>query len=370
HVRLAADKVLNPTGYGCADSGTPVDLLVPDGADGFTGLFVRHADHNPGSEMKARGLTVIWDFSANSGITKDTKVEIRAVGMRMIYVPRGPFYVGSGGLELFGLYQYTDGKQDFVPYRVASSNGIPTGKKPGQLWARGGEPPDGGEIPATFPMGYGAFYCMSDPVAPCEYAIFLNTLPAAEAEKRFFDDPPLAEGKGYVSRQGEGTNVTYVGGYRAKSHGLWNMCWADAAAFAAWAGLRPMTELEFEKAMRGFREPTPREQGYSFWGMNFGGGVYNSHPRLLVVTVGNTNSVLTYKGSHGLGSTVLPADWPRDDAVGIMVRGGQGATGVEPSYFCTSDRHGVNMDAERRPGTGVRLVRTAPIEADGQPSGD
>ena len=35
---------------------------------------------------------------------------------------------------------------------------------------------DGGEIPATFPNGYSAFYCMKRVMKGVEYAGFLNTL--------------------------------------------------------------------------------------------------------------------------------------------------------------------------------------------------
>src|SRR5262249_53007037 len=36
--------------------------------------------------------------------------------------------------------------------------------------------------------------------------------------------------------------------------------WPDVAAYAAWAGLRPITELEYEKAARGMdNQPTPGE---------------------------------------------------------------------------------------------------------------
>ena len=44
-----------------------------------------------------------------------------------------------------------------------------------------------------------------------------------------------------------------------------HLCWADAVAFAAWAGLRPMTELEYEKACRG---PGYAHHGELAWGQN------------------------------------------------------------------------------------------------------
>jgi len=43
------------------------------------------------------------------------------------------------------------------------------------------------------------------------------------------------------------------------------LSWMDGAAYTAWAGLRPYTELEFEKACRGTESPIPGEFA---WGNN------------------------------------------------------------------------------------------------------
>jgi len=40
---------------------------------------------------------------------------------------------------------------------------------------------------------------------------------------------------------------------------MFNLAWTDIAAFLDWAGLRPMTELEYEKAARGPRRPVREE---------------------------------------------------------------------------------------------------------------
>ena len=105
-VRLAADKVVNPTGFSQEKGGTPLDFIVPNGDDGFLGMFVRRAAEGKGA-LAARGVTAVWDFTANKGITKDTKVNMRAFGIEMVYVAEGPFYLGSGGVELNGFYMYT-----------------------------------------------------------------------------------------------------------------------------------------------------------------------------------------------------------------------------------------------------------------------
>jgi len=53
------------------------------------------------------------------------------------------------------------------------------------------------------------------------------------------------------SRYTIGTNTVGVFTNGAPDRACNNLSWADGCAYAAWAGLRPMTELEFEKACRG-----------------------------------------------------------------------------------------------------------------------
>ncbi|HUT62269.1 MAG TPA: SUMF1/EgtB/PvdO family nonheme iron enzyme, partial [Phycisphaerae bacterium] len=304
HVRLAADKVLNPTAYGQAEGGTRLDFIVPDGDDGFTGLFVRQAAEGKGA-VAARGVTAIWDLTASKDITKDTKVKVLAFGVEMVYVAEGPFCLGSGGTEVGGFYQYTDGSQHTQPYKVTSAGAIPTGRQSGRLWARKyALPDDGGEIPASFPNGYGAFYCMKRYITWEQYAGFLNTVSAAQAAAR------CPEERQRIGRSGGPPNTTYSGAPSA-ARGL---SWADGAAWAAWAALRPMTELEWEKAIRGPREPKPDEVGPSYWNIPFGHWFWvplHDRDGERAVTVGNAQG-RRFKGTHGRGTPVLPADWPQD----------------------------------------------------------
>jgi len=301
HVRLAADKVLNPAGYGQEKGGTLLDFIVPDRKDGFLGMFVRRAEYGVG-KVAATKVTAVWDLAANQGITKDTKVGVRAFGIEMVFVPEGPFYLGSGGTEPYHFYQYTDGTQHTLPYRVTSAGAIPTGQQAGKLWARrGAQPQDNGEIPAAFPNGYTAIYCMRfQTCLQGQYAGFLSMLDPAQAKER---DPK----NGALS-------------------------WADGAAFAAWAALRPMTELEYEKISRG-----PIEPGWdtgdvlncpSSWDVDGMNG-WRTHPER-PVTVGNAKG-RSFKGTHGRGTLALPADWPQEDAIGAGIRGGFGMS-ARPSY--------------------------------------
>jgi formylglycine-generating enzyme required for sulfatase activity len=254
-------------------------------------------------------------------MTKGAKVDVRAFGIEMVFVPEGPFYLG-GGPDPYHFYKYTDGTQHTLAYRVASAGAIPTGQQPGKLWARhGAQPEDQGVIPAAFPNGYAAFYCMKKHVTYDQYAGFLSTLTAAQAAARH-------DSRRGIARSGNPPDSTYSVTDDATGHHYGGLAWADGAAFGAWAGLRPMTELEYEKITRGPIEPGwdtgDKLDHPSYWEIQDINGW-----RLPVerpVTVGHPKG-RAFQGTHGQGTPALPADWPQEDAVGSGIRGGHGAAG-------------------------------------------
>jgi hypothetical protein len=349
HVRLAADKVMNPTGYGQAKEGTRLDLIVPDGDDGYTGLIVRRAEYGAG-KVAASNVVVVWDLASAKGITKDTKVEVRGFGIDLVFIPEGAYVLGGGTMPNH-FYLYTNETESTLSYPVTGPGAIPTGKQPGKLWAdKGAQPQDKGEIPAAFPNGYAAAYCMKKCITGTQYAGFLNTLPPAQAVS--FSPP----GAHQMACSGTGSNVTY----RATSDSdgninLNNLSWADGVTFAAWAGLRPMTELEYEKITRGPRLPGPEANESldhpSYWLVTTMNGW--RFPAERAVTVANAAG-RRFKGSHGMGIPVLPADWPQADAVGVGVRAGFSRRG-DPSYRLSADKVDV-----KRSGYYWRGMRTAP----------
>jgi hypothetical protein len=354
HVKLVADKVVNPTGYTQEKGGTPLEFMVPDGRDGFTGVFLQRAEPGIGP-VSAKGVTVMCDAQT---LTPDSRLlppEIRAFGIEMVYVPEGPFYLGSGGTEPNRFYQYTDGSQDTLPYQVTDVGPIPTGPQEGRLWATGVQPDgsDAGEIPTAFPNGFRAFYCMKHQLKMGQYAGFLGM----QSEVRAYY---------HACRPGNGMSLAKVAWAF-----LQGVTWENGIAFGAWAGLRPMTELEFEKAWRGPRKPVPDEIGPGYWGIR---ELTSDGLVQRMVSVGRPEG-LQFAGAHGNGSTSLPKDWPQGRSPSIAQRGddwevkpsyGEGFGGTRPSI-----RHRVWAEGDTDSWRGVRtapnpMAVAKPVTASGE----
>ena len=99
-----------------------------------------------------------------------------------------------------------------------------------------------GPVPAAFPKGYNAFYCMKYEISQQQYVDFLNSLTSTSPSATH----PAVPGDRYGISAASGVYTT-TNPYVACNI----LSWADGAAYSDWAGLRPLTELEFEKACRG-----------------------------------------------------------------------------------------------------------------------
>lgn len=198
--------------------------------------------------------------------------DIRVFGIEMVHVPDGAFWLGDGASN-FALHDASNGQ----PYRIDSEAAIPRSA----LSADSTKDP-GGDIPQAFPKGYNGFYLMKYELSQEQYADFLNTLTLDQQRNRTANPPDTMDGalalttglanrNGIVLRshghpgQNSGTyacnpdgsvpNDTDDGQNRACN---W-LSWMDVAAYLDWAGLRPMTELEYEKACRGPVYPVAKE---------------------------------------------------------------------------------------------------------------
>jgi hypothetical protein len=240
-----------------------------------------------------------WRYADNN-LSNDAVVEVQVYAIEMTYVPQGAFFAGDGN-ETALAGQFKDAGSN-LPLRITSESAIGLGgTSSGNLGnnnASGMGTPDDfnnsttQSLPAAFPKGFAAIYAMKYEISQQQYVDFLNSLSRLQQENR--TQTSLGAGTSSVSNRfvmsgssslvdrngircdasiptnGPVTfycdlNANGTGGEATDGKWLaanW-LSWADVAAYLDWAALRPMTELEFEKAGRGPRTPIDAE--YS-WG--------------------------------------------------------------------------------------------------------
>ena len=260
------------------------------------------------------GQTVRWNYAASpipntdpvAYVASTDTVKVRVMGIEMVYIPTGAYELGDGATtESTNAFHVTDNTKvgtigtTLVQHIKVDANGYDDDVIEGVVGSNTGigikgdggidysVPEDGVIDNASFPTGYNAFYIMKYEVSQNQYRDFLNTLSRAAQDRRTYTS--LAEGTTSVTNRyvmagtSIAANIASTSNYRngircdATIHtsnaitfycdyndngtpnesddGEWIACnyltWMDLAAFADWAGLRPMTELEFEKACRG-----------------------------------------------------------------------------------------------------------------------
>jgi len=187
------------------------------------------------------------------------------LGIEMVYVPQNSFYVGTGNNTVDWNIFYTYPTLN-TPYNITSENPIAVSPTANSFYYLlnwdGGSNYSGdqlGPIPAEFPKGYKAFYCMKYEITQSQYVAFLNKLPQGGVDSRLDVNTSWNNDRNRIWGTFPGTYTT-DNPYVACN---W-MSWADVAAYLDWSALRPMTELEFEKACKG--PALPSQQGIYAWG--------------------------------------------------------------------------------------------------------
>ncbi len=219
------------------------------GFGGALGVFLhRDADFNQDS-VSYTDVRLRWNYGVDS-IADNDSMEVRVFAIEMVYIPDGAFYVGSGGTEQAALYSYPD---PCDPYLISGEDSIYVAADTGALYysSLGG---DRQPIPSSYPKGYHAMYCMKYEITRNLHVSFLNTIPNAEVS-------PFISGIAYLT--GIHPNRTSSRPYHPLTTNI-----GSAYVFSAildWAGLRFMTELEYEKICRGTKPVFFNEYA---WGNN------------------------------------------------------------------------------------------------------
>ncbi len=201
--------------------------------------------------------------------------DIKAFALEMVSVPTGPFYAGDGVTS--GRYSRGGDSEPFV----VAGNGI--GKGNNYAWELN-TPNNTTTLSNNFPTGYYSYYMMKYELSNAGYRDFLNCLTYTQQTARMISPANSPVGTGIwfglnyveIATPGNAATITpAVFGCDANNNNIYNEPadgeWVSIGAiniedmytYLDWAALRPMTDLEFEKACRGPLLPIP---GQYAWG--------------------------------------------------------------------------------------------------------
>jgi hypothetical protein len=363
-------------GGAARDLGLTDDPSTGLGAGGARGMgvFIYRSAVGVGAN-DFKGITLRWMHDAGQAPDKDVQVSVHAIAM--VYIPQGPFASRS-------------------PWGHAlTAITTPDATKPGGHLESGTN-----SVPLhdAWPNGYRSFYCMKYSISQGDYAGFLNSVsPSGDYNRGRYSglgngnawrySPRLYGFNGYTITNVAGRYTADVPGRKCNL-----LSWPDILSFAAWAGLRPPTNLEYEKACRGPRavargaeawapgacapaagldqtvmsEAPAVGLGPSYWGIRelSLSGCVQEWP---VVIQNEWGAGRAFTGRHGSGSPDALNDWPWSG----MGDGFSGGIWRNPGYGTVG--HWVNMtelinmpwghiDGSRTGRYGARVVRTAPKE--------
>ncbi|MFN5063084.1 MAG: LamG-like jellyroll fold domain-containing protein, partial [Pseudomonadota bacterium] len=236
------------------------------------GAFIYRTNDGTGA-FNAYLTKLRWNYADIGAASTDT-IEIRLFGIEMVYVPQGAFYAGDGWSTAAN--RLTQGSSDTDPWYITSENTIAVSNVASNGYyyisagAGAGEFATGAafSIPLAFPKGFGGFYIMKGEISQGQWVAFFNTLTATQKTALDITSATGKNTQSILSRNtvswtgGDATNVDQGGGATHASVAMNYLNLDDVLAYLDWAGLRPMSELEYEKAVRGPLAPVALEYAW------------------------------------------------------------------------------------------------------------
>ncbi len=241
-----------------------------------------------------QGIELRWDYGTD-GVSENALVDVKVFGIEMVYVPTSKFWIGDGTYNSSFHTANTPivtGDFDKYPYQILSEDALTLGGTDTMSIGTNNNyamncPCAGDDFSTTvvkqllsgFPKGYNAFYCMKYELTQAQYVEFLNTLNRTQQQTNTNSDisqdnvpdswvmvgyggsggyPPSRNAITCPS-SGNGTTDPIIFTTSYKEIPCNFLTWEMGLAYSDWAGIRPMTELEYEKACRGIFEPVANE---------------------------------------------------------------------------------------------------------------
>ena len=256
------------------------------GANGgkVNGLYVMRNSISEGNASVR--LQVKWPLTG-TGLTKSDfgdaldKIYVAVHAIEMVYIPYGAYYLGDAS----SYKSFTIG--DTAAVVIDSENTL-------TLAAKNRMP--NVSLTASYPKGYAGFYIMKYETSQEQYVEFLNSLTLEQQKARVANNnfstmkkgdyvfgelktPSCRNGIVFVEQRQANTPVVF-GNNLNPGNDLFSsddgqtlacnyMSVEDMTAYCSWSGLRPMSELEYEKACRRFYPQVP-DRGEYAWNTNNG----------------------------------------------------------------------------------------------------
>jgi formylglycine-generating enzyme required for sulfatase activity len=216
----------------------------------------------------ATDVRLRWHY-AHDGVTPGDSLQFKIIGIEMVYITQGGFYAG----DTSSTNALKEGSADSDPWYIASENEITTTNTSSNGFYYPGAGDAAGTVfavPTAYPKGHKAFYMMKYEIMQEQYLLFFNTIPSGTPRSNrdittatdslnntLVNRNNLWTNSGAMSLPDQGTDETYC------SVPANYLSWEDLSAWLDWAGLRPFSELEYEKAARG---PLTAVSGEYAWG--------------------------------------------------------------------------------------------------------
>lgn len=214
----------------------------------------------------------------------------KVIGVEMAYVPQSEFYIGDGRSTNTNNFSAGNTVGSFLVNASSQANGL------GSYTNYVSSPVYGSvvSLPNTYPIGYAGFYCMKYEINQQQIVDFLNTLSYDQQAARlgvWTGRVPSIVGTYFSNAANNyrneikvttaGTNNTIPAIFGLNNS--WNanipagfLNWQDLASYLDWAGLRPMSEFEYEKASRGTRAPISYEYPWGTTIINTSSGNFSA----------------------------------------------------------------------------------------------
>jgi formylglycine-generating enzyme required for sulfatase activity len=287
------------------------------GSNRGMGVFIyRNATGNGNTAFT--NARVRWNYGDNS-IMDNQSVQIKLFALEMVYIPQGNFYAGDGVSDKSIAY----GGSMATPLYINNENQISFGVGASFAFytsAGGvGETGTGGafSIPAAYPKGHSAFYCMKYEISQKQYMDFLNCLTGLQDGNRFLSN--------CNTMRNTICGVALARTVSAPDRACNYLNWSDLCAYLDWSGLRPITDLEIEKTCRGHLEPVAYEYA---WGSTIIGGIssFNGTDASGSETKNPTTGVVNTNYNTGISGPVRSGIFAATANGGSFIRLNAGAT--------------------------------------------